>query len=331
MPRSLNHLIQLLLAFAIAFALVAAAGCGGGDDEEDATPTPEATAEETPEGDGQIGEESVIVDQAFWHAGWMVTLGEATLSASDTGGGELFIEAEFENLGTNEAIFDSQLLITSAGNDYADETFDGHDFPTVPGLRTGDGSFSFVVDDEFALDEATLIIGNPVNQQATVPIGPDGEDLVSLEPVDIAAAGTATAGAVTLTIERAQLRADLPEKHSEMKAGKLAMIVFFSASPGSGIQIGQGVLQSQNVLLELPDGTAVAVISDGVSGVNEMLQDKEGTTIPDLAVRFEVEEPVEGAYAFVVRGNYGAGGADAEGRFAFVVPLAGTGTPTPRP
>jgi hypothetical protein len=243
----------------------------------------------------------------------------------------LFIETEFENLGTNEATFDSQLLITSAGNDYADETFDGHDFPTVPGLRTGDGSFSFGVDAEFDLDEATLIVGNPANQQATVPIGPDGDDLVSLEPIDIAAAGTATAGAVTLTIERAQLRADLPEKHSEMKAGKLAMIVFFSATPGSGIQIGQGVLQSDNVLLELPNGTAVAVISDGVSGVNELLQGKEGTTIPDLAVRFEVEEPVEGAHAFVVRGNYGPGGADAEGKFAFVVPAAGTGTPTPKP
>jgi hypothetical protein len=243
----------------------------------------------------------------------------------------LFIEAEFENLGTDEAIFDSQLLVTSAGNDYADETFEGNDLPTVPGLRTGDGSFSFVVDDEFNLDEATLIIGNPVNQQATVPIGPDGDELVSLEPVDITATGTATAGAVALTIEGAQLRADLPEKHSQMKAGKLAMIVSFSATPGAGIQIGQGVLQSENVLLELPDGTAVAVISDGVSGVNELLQGKEGTTIPDLVVRFEVEEPVEGAYAFVVRGNYGPGGAEAEGKFAFVVPAAGTGTPTPKP
>jgi len=327
----MNHVIQLLLTLVIGLALVAGVACGGGDDEEDATPTPDATAEETPEGSDQIGEDSVIVDEAFWHAGWKVTLGEATLSESETGGGELFIEAEFENLGTDEATFDSQLLITSAGNDYADETFEGHDFPAVPGLRTGDGSLSFSVDEEFVLDEATLIIGNAVNQQATVPIGADGEDLVSLEPVDIAAAGTATAGAVTLTIERAQLRADLPEKHSEMKAGKMAMIVFFSATPGSGIQIGQGVLQSENVLLELPNGTAVAVISDGVSGVNELLQGKEGTTIPDLAVRFEVDEPVEGAHAFVVRGNYGPGGADAEGKFAFVVPAAGTTTPTPKP
>jgi hypothetical protein len=331
MPRFLKHLIQVALALALVVTVVAVVACGGGDDEEEETPTPEATAEETPEEDEHIGEESVIVEEAFWHAGWKVTLGEATLSEADAGSGELSIEAEFENLGTDEATFDSQLLVTSAGNDYADETFEGHDLPTVPGLRTGDGSFNFRIDEEFDLDEATLIVGNPVNQQATVPIGPDGDDLVSLEPVDIAAAGTATAGAVTLTVERAQLRADLPDKHSEMKAGTLAMAVYFSATPATGIQIGQGVLQSQNVLLELPNGTSVAVISDGVSGVNELLQGKEGTTIPDLAVRFEVEEPAEGAYAFVVRGKYGPGGSDAEGKFAFVVPSGGAPTPVSSP
>jgi hypothetical protein len=305
---------------ALLVGVMTVVACGGGDDdEEEATPAPEAT-EATPEGeDEQIAEESVIVDQDFWHAGWKVTLGEATLSESDTGSGELFIDAEFENLGVDEAVFDSQLLVTSGGNDYADETFDGHDFPTVPGLRTGNGSLSFVVDEEFVLDEATLIVGNPANQQATVPIGPDGEDLVSLEPQEIEASGTVTAGAVTLTVERAELRADLPYKHSETKAGTLAMTVYFSATPSSGIQIGQGVLQDPNVLLELPNGTAVAVISDGQSGVNELLQGKEGTTIPDLLVRFEVEEPVEGTYSFVLRGNYGPGGADAEGKLTFEV------------
>jgi hypothetical protein len=100
----------------------------------------------------------VAVDEAFWHAGWKVTLGEATLSEGDTGSGELFMEAEFENLGTDGATFDSQLLVTSAGNDYADETFEGHDLPTVPGLRKSEGSLSFSVDDEFVLDEATLIV-----------------------------------------------------------------------------------------------------------------------------------------------------------------------------
>ena len=73
------------------------------------------------------------------------------------------------------------------------------------------------------------------------------------------------------------------------------------------------------MILELPNGTTVAVISDGVSGVNELLQGKEGTTIPDLRVRYEVPEDAGGTYALVLRGKYGAGGADAEGKLEFTI------------
>ena len=104
-----------------------------------------------------------------------------------------------------------------------------------------------------------------------------------------------------------------------MEDGKLALSVYFSATPQAGIQVGQGVLQSESVILELPDGTSVAVISDGVSGVNELLQGKEGTTIPDLRVRYEVPEDASGTFALVLRGNYGPGGADAEGKLSFEI------------
>ena len=64
----------------------------------------------------------------------------------------------------------------------------------------------------------------------------------------------------------------------------------------------------------------MAVRSDGVSGVNELLQGKEGTTIPDLSVRFEIDDPPEGEYAFVLKGKYGAGGADVQGELPFTIP-----------
>jgi hypothetical protein len=104
-----------------------------------------------------------------------------------------------------------------------------------------------------------------------------------------------------------------------MEEGKLALTVYFSVTPAAGIQIGQGVFQSPNVALELPDGTSVAVIDDGVSGVNELLQGREGTTISDLQVRFPIDAPAEGTYKFIVRGAYGPGGAQVEGELAFVV------------
>jgi hypothetical protein len=146
------------------------------------------------------------------------------------------------------------------------------------------------------------------------------EEEVTLEPVELAITGSATAGAVTLNVTSVEVRTDLPERHSITEAGKTTIIVHFSATVGTGIPIGEGVLQSQNVALKLPDGTAVAVRSDGVSGVNELLQGKEGTTIPDLSVRFEVPLPADGNYAFVVRGPYVPDRTQVEGEFAFVVP-----------
>jgi hypothetical protein len=125
-----------------------------------------------------------------------------------------------------------------------------------------------------------------------------------------------------VTLTGAELRADLPEKHSEEEAGKLALTVFFTATPQAGIQVGQGVLQDGNVALTLPDGTSVAVRSDGISGVNEILQGKEGTTILDLSVRFDVPAPAEGDYAFILKGAYGAGGAQVQGEAPFTVPVA---------
>jgi len=69
----------------------------------------------------------------------------------------------------------------------------------------------------------------------------------------------------------------------------------------------------------VPDGASVAVRSDGRSGVNELLQGKEGTTISDLSVRFEVDEPAEGDYAFVVDGNYGPSREHVEGEAPFAI------------
>jgi hypothetical protein len=318
----------LLIGLLLPTIAAAAIACGGDGDEEEAEPTPEASAEETEDSESEVKGDSVTVDLAFWHAGWKVTLGEAALTPDDFGSAAVMIEADFENLGVDPAVFDSQALLTSGSIDFPDETFEGHDYPEVPGERTGKGSFNFQVDDEFTLDEATLIIGNPSNNQAIVPIGEEGDEYVSLEPQDVAATGDVVAGAVTVTVESAEVRADLPDRHSEMEEGKLAMIVYFSATPASGIQIGQGVLQSPNVALELPDGTSVAVIDDGVSGVNELLQGREGTTISDLKVRFPIDEPAEGTYKFILKGAYGPGGANVEGELAFVVEPAATGAPS---
>jgi hypothetical protein len=324
--RHVSNAFWLALALIASIALISAA-CGGGGGSD---PTPTVEEEEpTEEPASEAEDETVQIDESFWHAGWKVTLGEATVTTGDFGARTVTIDATFENLGTEPATFDSQLVLTSGGTAYSETTLD-QDLPQVPGELTGDGTIAIRVDEEFTFDDATLTIGNPMNNQAVVPLGPGGDELVTLEPQEIAVSGPVTAGALTVNVERGELRADLPDQHSITEEGTLALTIYFTATPSAGIMIGQGVLQAPNVALRLPDGTSVAVRDDGVSGVNELLQGKEGTTIPNLSVRFEVPEPAAGQYAFIVRGAYGPGGAMVEDELPFeiVAPAAG-GSPTP--
>jgi hypothetical protein len=318
MWRRAAPILLVLLALP---ALVALAACGGSSEAPTAVPTEETDggATPTPTAEETVQEETVQVDQSYWHAGFKATLGEARLTEGDFGGLVVEIEAAFENLGKTGNRPNSTLVLRSGGQDYTDSAL-GQDIPFVAVGTTSDGLITFRVDEAFSFDDAVLVVGMPTNNQAMVPLTPGAGELVSLEPQEIAASGSATAGAVTLTLTGAELRADLPERQSEEEAGKLALTVFFSATPQAGIQLGQGVLQSDNVALKLPDGTSVAVRDDGSSGVNELLQGKEGTTISDLSARFDVSSPASGQYAFIIKGNYGASGAQVEAEVPFTIP-----------
>ncbi len=241
------------MAPVIAVAAVVA-GCGGGDDGDDVEPTtaPAATAEstqadeETPEATGES--ETVAIDEDFWHAGWQVTLGDAVFAPGDTGA-TVTIDAKFANLGTDTSTFDSQTVLIAGGDNFEAERF-GEGLPEVPGGLSGNGEFVFAVSDDFSFDDAVLRIGNAENNQATIPVGPDAtEELVTLEPQDVGVTGAITAGALTINLEAAEVRADLPDVHSITEKGSTTITVRFSASPVAGIQIGQGVLQSEALAL----------------------------------------------------------------------------------
>ena len=81
----------------------------------------------------------------------------------------------------------------------------------------------------------------------------------------------------------------------------------------------EGGLRRGHSAIKLPDDTAAAVRTDGRSGVNELLQCLEGTTIQGLSVRFIVDAPAAGQYAFIVRGPYGPDRAMVEGEVTFDV------------
>lgn len=199
MPRQppINRLIlRALLLLTILATAVAGLACGGGDDEG---PDPTATAEAAAPTDVEPAApttDSVTIGVDFWHAGWKVTLGEATLGPDSAGVRTVSIDASLENLGNQTSTFNSQMVLMSGGNAFGDSGID-QELPNVPAGLSNDGLFAIQVDDAFSLDDATLIVGNPDNNQAVVPIGPASpDDLVSLEPLQVAASGSAAAGPV---------------------------------------------------------------------------------------------------------------------------------------
>lgn len=314
-----------LVALSIPIALVSA--CGGGDDDDSggstttATATQSAGASSTPEESGDGSTDSIQVNETFYHAGFEVTLGQASIVDS-----VVQLKGIFKNLsGTDNASLDSRLALRSGGNDYIDISDFDQDLPAVSAHGQKTGTIAIRVDDEFSFDDATLFVGNPDNNQAIIPLGPDSdEDLITLEPQELTVSGQVIAGPVTVDVEGGQIRADLPEKYSIADKDHLELTLRFAVTPGTGIPIGEGVFQDPNVQLRTPDGTVVAVRDDGVSGVNELLQGREGTTIDDLSVRFEVKKPVPGEYAFIVKGNWGADRAEVKGELAFTVPALPT-------
>jgi hypothetical protein len=328
--KSRGRALSVTLAVIVAAALVAGAcGGGGSDDAEADQPTVAATAEavddggaeSTPQGDAVI--DTVELDKTIWHSGWKLRLGTAALTEKSFGPRTVEIDAVFENLGVEAATFNSVVAIVTDGGGF-DAEGGTNDVPSnVGGGLKSNGVLAVQVDEDFEFDDATLVIGNSENNQAKVPLGPEGEALVTQEPVALDVTGQIVAGALTIDVEGVEVRADVPDTHDQIEEGYKLVIVRFRATPASGIQIGQGVLQSEAVALKLPDGTSVSVRQDGRSGVNELLQGREGTTIRDLSVRFEVPEPLAGAFAFHVQGAYGPGGARVEGELPFEIALAG--------
>jgi hypothetical protein len=313
-PRSALFPIAALAVATLLFA--ACKGGGGSGETPTAVETEEPQAETTPTAERQA--ESVQVDQSYWHLGFKVTLSEARLTEGDFGRLAVEIDALFENLSNSGNRAASTLTLRSGGQDYANQTF-SHDAPFVDGGASAEGTIGIEVDEQFSFDDAVLVVGRPPDHQAMVPLTPGASELVSLEPVEIAVSGSATAGAVTVTLTGVEVKANLPEVHSVLEVGHLLLSVFFSASPETGIQVGQGVLLPENVALKLPDGTVLAVRDDGFSGISEALQGREGTTITDLSGRFEVPEPVAGEYAFIIKGKYGPDGAQVEAEAPFTI------------
>ena len=231
---------------------------------------------------------SVEVDHEFWFAGFHVDLGAASFDPSL---GLVTVDAMFENLGSEPAVFDGTPSL-AVGNTFY-ETSATQSLPTVPGQSTGAGQLAFDVDDAFTFDGAVLTVGLAEHQQAVVPFDASAE-AVTLEPSSFDLRGDVSAGAIAATLTGAELRADVPAEHGQIEAGSQALTIGFDVTNHGSYAGGFAFSYGGNLALELPDGTTIAA-DDGPIELLTL-----GTTLPDQWVRFTIPEPAAGRYRFVL-------------------------------
>ena len=315
-----NRLLRIvgLLAIGALLALLAVSAACGGDDD-DATPTDAATEEPSGSATPEASEPVVVqVGETFWHSGFKVTVDQATYTGTEDDFGAVdwtvAIDATFENLGSDTTSFDAEMVLLAGGDSWAVISGDS-DIPSVPGGLHQDGTVVFVVDDTFDFEDASLQVGSADQNQASVPLGTGGGDLVAFEPEETPVTGQIALALITLDFDGGERRADIPLTYDEMDAGKLHLTLDFSATSRKG---GNWSVNVTDFALTLPDGTSVPAFS----GNNVSLPGNDsGLATGDLFVGFEVDDPATGEYTvrFTPGSWWLTDGGPEEGEFSFTV------------
>jgi hypothetical protein len=316
-----DRLIVLLLAFSL---LIAA--CGGGESEPTSAPVEDSgaaqptveTASEGSESEDAFEPQQFSVNQEFWHSGFRVELSDGSYYIEEntlTGAVRYYVSitASFENLGDNQTFFYADAAIVWDG-DSAPHLLSS-DFPDVPSGLASKGEFIFEVDENFDATSAHLLIGSGGDNRAQVPLGPEGGDLIALEPTEPSIEGSISLELIDLTFHSAELRADRPMSYTEVEDGKLALTLKFDATSRNQ---GNWNVYAQDFALILPSGSAVG--PDG-SELESLPGSESGVVTSDLSIRFLVDNPASGEYTLrFTAGSWFIGSDEvAEGTFDFVI------------
>ena len=283
-----------LFALLIAFAFLGCSGDGSSlDAGTGATGGSGGTA-----GTGGTGgtggtsfEGTFSVDQEFWHSGFHITILDGETFSRETLAGRVIryvsINATFENLGPNETRFSPEISLVQDGIAAipADD-----DIPPVPSGLASSGVLAYIVEENFDVDSAQLIVDSNEVNQAIVPLSPQAGDLVSLEPADVPISGSISMELIDLTFNSGEIRADVPNSHREIEAGSRGLTLSFDATSRKS---GTWNILPQDFALILPGGSAVGV--DG-SKLASLPGSDVGVDTPGLSVRFLVDEMPAGSY-----------------------------------
>lgn len=285
---------------AAAAALLFAAACGGDDGDADADATDTTAAETTEAGGGGLGgggdttvttetedpvETDVDLASTAHYAGFVYSLTGAAVAPDAGGVTTVTVEFDVENASPDAATpFPSQPTL-----ELEDGTGITGDYETseIPAGGNGTGSFTFALDGEQAatidLATTTLIFGD--SDTTKVELLLDDSEQQALAPIDLGDLGELTSAEVTMTIESATLRWDVPASRNQAPEGDAYIVLVGTlANAGDALQCA-----SDSFTLTAPDG------------VDETQDDdynciQSGETLRDASVTFLVQSIETGTY-----------------------------------
>lgn len=251
---------------------------------------------------------TLTIDHEVWFAGWHVQLSEVAVTQYSNGT-EIKVDATFENLREGQlrnfetAVLWERLLLVWQGHYLpVDEVI----APDLPKGQPGAGSLVFVASPDFNLDDATLLFGTDTQQRAVVPLGPEGQAPVSLEPMPIAVDQELSVDSQIFYVRSGQL--DASDGTYQADAGTLTV----SFEVDVTVTKGQYNVNREHFQLELPDGSVTGTAVWGTD-VNELLS--AGEKARNLPIAFQIPAPFDGSYVLVLREQ----GSEQTGRIPFTI------------
>lgn len=277
-----RRIAPLLVAVSIALA-----GCD--DPASSVAPTPTRTPEPTPT--RTVYQLGTVV----WYEGLTIEI-ESVTATLDQRGGPVDVRLRLDNPTDADSTLDAvpTLLV---GTLRAEPTREST-IPAVPAKGSANATLTYELQGITSIGAAVLEIGAGPRHVARVPITPFAGSLVSLEPVELALAGSAAAGTLRITLRSGVLRWDLPDWSQELGADLQALTLTYDAAY-TGAFAGGFAFTADNVALKLPNGKVVAPRRDGHSQSVELIGAKK--TKKGLFSRFEIPAGLTGQFSLLVR------------------------------
>lgn len=259
--RRRPHPLAVAAAASLVLAAPALTACtGGGHSRAAATTTAPgvATSDAAPPIGRGPGHDIRTVGAVVYFAGFRLRVAGVDF---DRPHGRLAVSVGVVNAAAAPGTLDAAAMIESHG---ASAPADVRLADPVPADGSAATTASFAVPDTFNLDDATLSIGRPDHARAVVPLGGgDRPGLVDLAPQPVPARGTLRAGAVAVSVDGAELRADDVDGHRQADTGSRFFVVHAGASADR-----DAVFTWEACRLQGPDGLRVAATGGSVQALS---------------------------------------------------------------